>query len=164
MNKRPNVLLSDWAHCRRLRGSLVYPEIAEGVPSNLQNASTFWNFYCGLANVTYEPIAVVSVVFLLRMPLFSNTLKEVQKFQTKFWHSDNSDWSFNIGIYENYFYYIELFKEISNTLLKNNIFYFFISIDRSEWQRAFFQFQIISCGEKILKILNFWHWLFTHFQ
>ena len=45
-----------------------------------------------------------------------NTPKEVQKFQTKFWHSNNSDWSFNIGVYEKFFfYYFELFREISNT-------------------------------------------------
>ena len=56
------------------------------------------------------------------MIVYYFTLKEVQKFQTKFWHSNNSDWSFNMGVYENFFYYFELFREISNTQLENNIF------------------------------------------
>ena len=44
------------------------------------------------------------------------TLKEVQKFQIKFWHSNNSDWSFNMGVCEKFFwYYFELFRELSNT-------------------------------------------------
>ena len=42
------------------------------------------------------------------------------------WHSNNSDWSFSIGVYENSFYYFELFREISNTQLEkecNNFLY-----------------------------------------
>ena len=47
-------------------------------------------------------------------------LKEVQKCRIKFWHSNNSDWSFNMGIYEKIsFYYFELFRKISNTQLEN---------------------------------------------
>ena len=50
-------------------------------------------------------------------------MPEVQKFQIKFWHSKNSDWSFNMATYENiFFYYFELFREMSNTQLEKDIF------------------------------------------
>ena len=32
-----------------------------------------------------------------------STLPEVQKIQIQFWHSTNSDWSFNMAIYEKFF-------------------------------------------------------------
>ena len=40
------------------------------------------------------------------VPLSLTTLPEVQKFQIKFWHSTNSDWSFNMGVYEKFFFTI----------------------------------------------------------
>ena len=46
----------------------------------------------------------------------------IQKFQTKFWRSNNSDWGLSMGVYEKFFYYFELFREISNTQLENDIF------------------------------------------
>ena len=50
------------------------------------------------------------------------TLKEVQLILTFATVAKNSDWSFNMGVYENFFfYYFELFREMSNTHLENDM-------------------------------------------
>ena len=54
--------------------------------------------------------------------MFCCALKEVQPILTFVTIAKNSDWSFNMAIYENiFFYYFELIREMSNTQLENDM-------------------------------------------
>ena len=90
-----------------------------------------------------------------------NTLQDAQAILTFATIAKNSDWSFNMAIYEkNFYYYFELFREMSNAQLANGmIFYINRKIQMTE---RLFQICYWKCVNTQCQKLSIFNICFLH--